>query len=96
MKISWNWLRQLVQLPSGLFPPDAVHEVARRLIKSGVAVDAVTAVGVGVSGVIVAEVRGKRPHPKADKLTLVDVFDGQTVTQVVCGAPNVPNPGEPG
>ena len=99
MKISWNWLRELVQLPSDALPADplaAAREVEKRLIRRGVAVDAVVPVGIGLSGAIVAEVRGKRPHPKADKLTLVDVFDGQTVTQVVCGAPNVPAAGEPG
>lgn len=99
MKISWNWLRELVQLPVGALPDDllsAAREVEKRLIRRGVAVDAVVPIGAGLSGAIVAEVRGKRPHPKADKLTLVDVFDGQTVTQVVCGAPNVPTPGEPG
>lgn len=92
MKVSWNWLRELVKLDDGLGP----HEAAARLSGAGVAVDAVTAIGTGISGVIVAEVRAKRPHPKADKLTLVDVFDGKEVTQVVCGAPNVPSPGEPG
>lgn len=92
MKISWNWLRELVELPSGLGP----REVAARLSVSGVAVDGLAPVGQGLSGAIVAEIRGRRPHPKADKLTLVDVFDGNEVTQVVCGAPNVPEPGEPG
>src|SRR5262249_25672747 len=45
------------------------------------------------TGVVVGEVRASRRHPGADKLTLVDVFDGTAVTQVVCGAPNVPGPG---
>ena len=36
---------------------------------------------------------GRSPHPNANKLTLVDVFDGATTTQVVCGAPNVPEVG---
>lgn len=92
MKVSYNWLRELCSLPAGVTAKDLAH----RLSMAGVAVDAVTPHGAGIAGVIVAEVRGKRPHPKADKLTLVDVFDGQTVTQVVCGAPNVPAPGEPG
>lgn len=99
MKISWNWLRELVKLPASLSSApvlQAAKEVETRLIRRGVAVDALIPVGVGLSGAIVAEVRAKRPHPKADKLTLVDVFDGQSVTQVVCGAPNVPTPGEPG
>ncbi|HNK43223.1 MAG TPA: phenylalanine--tRNA ligase subunit beta [Pseudomonadota bacterium] len=92
MKVSWNWLCELLEIPSSVTP----QAVADRLSVSGVAVDALHPIGKGLSGVICAEVRGKRPHPKADKLTLVDVFDGKEVTQVVCGAPNVPNPGEPG
>src|SRR4051812_29067816 len=92
MKISHNWLRRLVRLPQGV----SWQEIAKRLTLSGIEVEAVTQVAQGLSGAIVAEVRAKRRHPKADKLTLVDVFDGQTVTQVVCGAPNVPEPGEPG
>src|SRR5439155_11986312 len=41
------------------------------------------------------EVVAKKPHPQADKLTLVDVIveRGGQATQVVCGAPNVPTPG---
>ncbi len=92
MKVSWNWLCELLDIPGGISP----QAVADRLSVSGVAVDAIHPIGKNLSGAIVAEVRGKRPHPKADKLTLVDVFDGKEVTQVVCGAPNVPNPGEPG
>ena len=43
---------------------------------------------------MVARVVGKRPHPDAAKLTLVDVDDGSgKATQVVCGAPNVPDAG---
>ncbi len=92
MKISWNWLRELVDLPAELGP----KEVAARLGLCGVAVDGIHPVGVGLSGAIVAEVVAKRPHPKADKLTIVTVFDGQSETEVVCGAPNVPSPGEGG
>lgn len=88
MKVSWNWLCELVALPKEITP----QEVAERLSISGVAVDALVPFGLGVSGVVVAEVRSKKPHPKADKLTLVEVFCGQQITQVVCGAPNVPEP----
>lgn len=92
MKISWNWLRELVELPAELGPKD----IALRLGLAGVAVDGVHPVGAGLSGAIVAEVVAKRPHPKADKLTIVTVFDGQSETEVVCGAPNVPAPGDGG
>ena len=72
MKVSWNWLWSYWN--SVERDPQAV---ADRLSVSGVAVDALHPIGKGLSGVICAEVRGKRPHPKADKLTLVDVFDGK-------------------
>jgi phenylalanyl-tRNA synthetase beta chain len=87
VKVSLNWLRELVDL-DGL---DGA-EVARALTRAGVEVEARTRFG-DFAGVVVAEVRGKRPHPGAAKLTLVDVWDGATVTQVVCGAPNVPEAG---
>jgi len=87
MKVSLNWLRELVEL-EGL---DGA-EVARALTRAGVEVEGRARFG-DFAGVVVAEVRGKRPHPGAAKLTLVDVWDGSSVTQVVCGAPNVPEPG---
>ena len=54
-----------------------------------------TIVGAGFSGVVVAQVVAKRPHPDSTKLTLVDVITAKDgpATQVVCGAPNVPEPG---
>lgn len=94
MKISLNWLRELVDLPGQV--GIGWQDLATRLTLAGIEVEGVTHVGAGLSGAVVAEIRGKRRHPKADKLTLVDVFDGQQVTQVVCGAPNVPEPGEVG
>ncbi len=87
MKVSVRWLRELAELPAD----DA--EIARRLTAAGIEVEGEAKIGAGVSGVIVAEVRASRRHPQADKLTLVDVWDGREVTQVVCGAPNVPAPG---
>src|SRR5262245_4733762 len=88
MKASVRWLGELV---SGL---DATAgEIAARLTAAGLEVEGESRLAEGLSGVIVAEVRGSRKHPGAEKLTLVDVWDGREVTQVVCGAPNVPAPG---
>jgi len=86
VKISLNWLRELVDAEL-----DA-DDVARRLTMAGLEVEG-RATFAPISGVIAAEVRHKKAHPQAGKLTLVDVFDGQEVRQVVCGAPNVPDPG---
>ena len=87
MKVSLAWLRELVDAPL-----DA-DDVAQRLTLAGLEVEARDKFAA-LSGVVVARVVGKRPHPDAAKLTLVDVDDGSgTATQVVCGAPNVPAPG---
>src|SRR4051812_33236875 len=86
MKISLNWLRELVE-------GDLDGKViAERLTMAGLEVESRAAFGL-FSGVVVAEVKGKRPHPDASKLTLVDVAVDGDVTQVVCGASNVPEPG---
>jgi phenylalanyl-tRNA synthetase beta chain len=87
MRASYNWLRELtgVDAPAG--------EVADQLTAAGLAVDAVQAHGEGLDGVVVAEVRSQRAHPKRDHLSLVTVFDGEGEHEVVCGAPNVPDAG---
>jgi phenylalanyl-tRNA synthetase beta chain len=38
---------------------------------------------------VVAEIREVKPHPNADKLTLLDLFDGQQEQVVLTGAPNI-------
>ncbi len=39
--------------------------------------------------IVVAEIREVKPHPNADKLTLLDLFDGQQDQVVLTGAPNI-------
>jgi phenylalanyl-tRNA synthetase beta chain len=89
MKISLNWLRELVELPPGT---DA-ERVAAALTGQGLEVEGIEAKGRELSGVVVAEVLDIRPHPKADKLRIVRVRAGTREEDVVCGAPNVPPPG---
>lgn len=91
MRIVWSWLRELVALENQLTPRDA----AEALTAAGLEVEAIEDVGRDFSGVVVAQVVGKRKHPDADRLTLVDVIDqpdGEKF-EVVCGANNVPDPG---
>jgi phenylalanyl-tRNA synthetase beta chain len=38
---------------------------------------------------VVAEIREVKPHPNADKLTLLDLYDGQQDQVVLTGAPNI-------
>ncbi|HEX5058908.1 MAG TPA: phenylalanine--tRNA ligase subunit beta [Kofleriaceae bacterium] len=91
MKVLWSWLLELCDLDN----VPTVEEGARALTRGGIEIEGMTNLGAGFKGVVVAEVVGKRPHPQADKLTLVDVITerGGAATQVVCGAPNVPAPG---
>lgn len=91
MKVLWSWLLELCDLDK----MPTVEEGAAALTRGGIEIEAMTNLGAGFRGVVVAEVVGKRPHPNADKLTLVDVITerGGTATQVVCGASNVPEPG---
>jgi phenylalanyl-tRNA synthetase beta chain len=88
MLASHNWLMEL----SGLSAVDP-SEVARRLTLAGLEVESTRSFGGGLDGVVVAEVRGMRPHPQREKLRLVTLFDGESESEVVCGAPNVPGPG---
>lgn len=87
MKASHAWLSEL----SGIDAP--ASEMAERLTRAGIEVEAITAHGRSLDRVVVAEVKAKRPHPSREKLTLVTVFDGAGEREVVCGAPNVPQPG---
>src|SRR5690606_39075244 len=87
----WSWLLEMVDLDH----VPTVEEGARALTRGGIEIEGLTNLGAGFRGVVVAEVVAMRPHPQADKLTLVDVITerGGAATQVVCGAPNVPEPG---
>lgn len=87
MLASYNWLKEL----SGLSL--SADEVATIFNRVGLEVESISRFGEGLDGVVVAEVRSMRPHPEADKLRLVTVFDGESESEIVCGAPNVPRPG---
>ena len=93
MKISFNWLRELVELPPGV----TAAAVGERLTLAGLEVEGIERRGRDVRGVQVAEVRGQRPHPNAEKLSIVRLRvradAGAAEDDVVCGAANVPTPG---
>jgi phenylalanyl-tRNA synthetase beta chain len=88
MKASVRWLRELCpQLP------DDPAALAARLTSAGVEVEAMHAFGMGTEACIVASVVSMRPHPSRSGLRLVTVDRGGAQQEVVCGAPNVPEPG---
>lgn len=86
MKISYNWLKEYVDIDL------APQEVAEILTETGLeveSVDKIEAVKGGLNGVVVAEILTCEKHANADKLKVTTVTIGSDPIQVVCGAPNV-------
>src|SRR5690242_4232714 len=95
MKASYRWLREL--LPAMDLSP---KDVAARLTSVGLEVEGMTEYGAGTETCLVARVTGVRPHPTKSGLRLVMIERGPASgvvgaqpQEVVCGAPNVPDPG---
>jgi len=87
MKISYNWLRQFLQIDWDS------QKTGELLTDLGLEVEGISrfeSVKGGLEGVVVGHVLSCEQHPNADrlKLTTVDIGNGETV-QIVCGAPNV-------
>lgn len=89
MKASYRWLTQL--LPELDVSP---RDLAARLTAAGIEVEAVTEYGAASEHVVFAKVTGVRQHPTKSGLRLVTVDRGGAQQEVVCGAPNVPPPGD--
>lgn len=83
MKISYNWLRELVPVT------DSARALADRLSLSGLEVAAVEEAVPALDQVVVGEITELAAHPDADKLKVCQVNVGQgEPLQIVCGAPN--------
>ncbi|MEQ8924278.1 MAG: phenylalanine--tRNA ligase subunit beta, partial [Fulvivirga sp.] len=87
MKISYNWLKEYIELN------DSPEKIGKVLTDTGLEVESIEAfetVKGGLEGIVIGEVLTCEKHPNADKLkvTTVDIGHGQ-VSPIVCGAPNV-------
>ncbi len=65
----------------GLAMPDYSHGERHEFKTSGISWDK--------DKLVVAEIREVMPHPNADRLTLLDLFDGREQHTVLTGAPNI-------
>ena len=87
MKISYNWLKQYVNID---LPPDKVSQL---LTDCGLEVESVEtfqSMKGGLQGLVIGEVITKEKHPDADKLSVTTVNVGAAdLLNIVCGAPNV-------
>ncbi len=84
MKVSANWLKQLVDFKG------SIDELSHTLTMAGLEVEEVSPVAPPYDKIVVAEVKTVNPHPNADKLRVTEVDVGaDSLLQIVCGAPNV-------
>ncbi len=84
MKISWNWLKQFVDLST-----TTPEEVAKKLTFAGIEVDSVSSLA-SANNLVIGEILTCEPHPDSDHLHILNVDEGKKygVHQIVCGAPN--------
>lgn len=86
MKISFQWLRQYVDLAD-----KSAEEVAEALPLFGLEVDGVDRIGLPpLDKVVVGEVLAREPHPDADRLSVCSVQTDPAAepSRIVCGAKN--------
>jgi phenylalanyl-tRNA synthetase beta chain len=87
MKISYNWLRTLINID--LTP----QNIGEKLTSSGLEVEGIEnfeSIKGGLQGIVVGEVKSCVKHPNADRLHITQVDIGSDkLLQIVCGAPNV-------
>ncbi|HPX05857.1 MAG TPA: phenylalanine--tRNA ligase subunit beta, partial [Tenuifilaceae bacterium] len=87
MKISYNWLKQYINVE---LDPERIAEILTSIGLEVENLEKHQAVKGGLEGVVVGEVLTCDKHPDADKLscTTVNVGSGEPLP-IVCGAPNV-------
>ncbi len=84
MRISLNWLRELVEVT--LTP----EELAETLTMAGFEVEDIEDLGTLADGVVIGKVLEVEPHPNANKLRVCQVdIGGSDPLNIVCGASNV-------
>ncbi|MBD2624095.1 phenylalanine--tRNA ligase subunit beta [Microcystis flos-aquae FACHB-1344] len=83
MRISINWLRELVKVAQ------SPQELAELLTIAGIEVEEIEDRREWAKGVVIGKIIDRQPHPNADKLSVCQVDIGQeNPSTIVCGAPN--------
>jgi len=104
MKIPLSWLKDFIDL-DGLSVEDIARKLTLagmevdEILYAGLPVPTykdgekhefkTNGIGWDREKIVVAEIREVKPHPNADRLTLLDLFDGQVEQVVLTGAPNI-------
>lgn len=86
MTISYNWLKEYIDIP------ESAEDIGKVLTSGGLEVESVEeheTIKGGLKGLVIGEVLTCGRHPNADKLSVTTVDVGGKVLPIVCGAPNV-------
>ena len=87
MKISYNWLKQFVQITQ---TPQELSLILTNIGLEVESLDRVQPIVGGLEGLVIGEVISCVQHPNADRLRVTTVnAGGDELLQIVCGAPNV-------
>ncbi|MCL5795508.1 MAG: phenylalanine--tRNA ligase subunit beta [Patescibacteria group bacterium] len=81
MKISYNLLKKIINIDK------SANDIAEKLNLSGTEVESVSS--LIDEKIVVAEIKNIKPHPNADRLQLVTVFNGNKEMEIVCGGKNI-------
>ncbi|NDD91837.1 phenylalanine--tRNA ligase subunit beta, partial [bacterium] len=85
MRISWNWLSEMVDL-SSVGGPKGLGEL---LTRRGLEVESIESQNAGLAHVVTGKILEKGQHPQADRLSLCKVTLGSgEPLEIVCGAQN--------
>ena len=84
MKIPVSWIKEYIKYNI------SNEKIAELLTMAGTEVSEIIKFGnEWDSNIIIGEIKKIDKHPNADRLSLVDVDNSQTIVKVVCGAPNI-------
>jgi phenylalanyl-tRNA synthetase beta chain len=87
MKISYKWLKDLIEIT------ETPEEIDRLLTGTGLEVEGIEeieSIKGGLQGVVIGQVLTREKHPEADRLSLTTVdVGGEAPLSIVCGAANV-------
>ncbi len=83
MRISLNWLRELIDITM------SPEELAHTLTMAGFEVEDIEDRRTWANGVVLGKIIDREQHPNADKLSVCKVnIGGDSPLNIVCGAPN--------
>lgn len=83
MNVLYSWLKEFIDID------EDPNEIADRLTMAGIETSSVSYLGADFDKIVTARIRSIKKHPKADRLTLCVVTDGDKDYNIVCGAANI-------